>query len=293
MNDTLSRFLDDVRPIGVVVENARLSSPWQVQCPNGAALTVVAMVQGAAVLTVEGQSPLRLAEGAVAIIVGPTPYALSDGESAVLVTGAYDVHSGVCDRVLGGLPSVLYVESGAEVGRAVSMLGHELDGDRAGRKALLDRLVDLVLLTALREWLDRPDSGAPPWYTAQNDPAVGAALALIHAEPARRWTVEELARAAAMSRAAFSRRFRDLVGEPPMSYLTCWRLCLASDLLRQTDDTLATVARKVGYANAFALSAAFTRFYGVRPGEYRAGPAAEAPTRPDPDDVPRAVGDIL
>jgi AraC-like DNA-binding protein len=79
-----------------------------------------------------------------------------------------------------------------------------------------------------------------------------------------------------MSRAAFSRRFRDLVGEPPMAYLTCWRLCLAADLLRQTDDTLATVARKVGYANAFALSAAFTRFYGVRPGEYRTQPEQAA-----------------
>jgi len=255
--------------MGVVVESARLASPWQVRCPNGAALTVVTMIHGSAVLTVDGRPPLSLTPGAVAIIVGPFPYELSDSADGVLVTGAYDVHSGVCDRVLKGLPPVLLVESGAEVGSVVAMLSHELDGGRAGRTALLDRLLDLVLLTALREWLDRPDSGAPPWYSAQKDPAVGAALALIHAEPARRWTVEELARAAAMSRAAFSRRFRDLVGEPPMAYLTCWRLCLAADLLRQTDDTLATVARKVGYANAFALSAAFTRFYGVRPGEYR------------------------
>ncbi|WP_460660935.1 cupin domain-containing protein [Kribbella swartbergensis] len=227
MTDALSRLLDDVRPMGVVVESARLVSPWQVQCPNGAALTVVAMVHGAAVLTVDGQPPLPLAEGAVAIIVGLHPYALSDSHDAVLVTGAYDVHSGVCDRVLNGLPPMLSVESGpaagGAVGGALAMLSSELDGDRAGRKALLDRLLDLVLLTALREWLDRPGSGAPAWYTAQTDPAVGAALMLIHDQPARRWTVEDLARAAAMSRAAFSRRFRELVGEPPMSYLTCWR----------------------------------------------------------------------
>jgi transcriptional regulator GlxA family with amidase domain len=126
-----------------------------------------------------------------------------------------------------------------------------------------------VLLTALREWLDRPDSGAPQWYSAQHDPAIGAALDLIHSDPAHRWSVAELAARTAMSRAAFSRRFTALVGEPPMSYLTCWRLCLASDLLRDTDHTLAAVARQVGYANAYALSAAFTRFYGVRPGEFR------------------------
>jgi transcriptional regulator GlxA family with amidase domain len=99
---------------------------------------------------------------------------------------------------------------------------------------------------------------------------VGPALALMHDDPAHPWTVAELASHAAVSRAAFSRRFRDRVGEPPMSYLTCWRLCLAGDLLRDTDDTLATIARKVGYANAYALSAAFTRVNGVRPGEHRA-----------------------
>ncbi|TWD80129.1 AraC-like DNA-binding protein [Kribbella amoyensis] len=282
MTDTLSRLLDDVRPLGVLVESARLEAPWQVGCPNGSALTVVTMIRGSAALAVDGRPPQVLAPGDVALVVGPSAYSLSgvdgDTDDAVLVTGAYDVGvgGGVCDRVLGGLPAVLFVESGTEVGSAVALLSRELDGDRAGRRALLDRLLDLVLLTALREWLDRPDSGAPQWYTAQNDPAVGAALALMHAEPAYRWTVEDLARRSAMSRAAFSRRFRDLVGEPPMSYLTCWRLCLAADQLRQSHDTLATIARKVGYANAYALSAAFTRYYGVRPGEYRADARSES-----------------
>ncbi|ADB35677.1 transcriptional regulator, AraC family [Kribbella flavida DSM 17836] len=274
MDDALSRLLDDVRPQGVVVETADLSAPWQVRCPAGAALTLVTMVRGTAVLTVDGETPAELAAGDVALVVGRRPYTLADGpaesaDQAVLVTGSYEVGGGVCDRVLGGLPPVLLVESGAGVGRAVDLLTDELENARPGQRALLDRLLDLIVLTALRVWLDRPDSSAPPWYRAQQDPAIGSALALMHAEPARRWTVAELAASSSMSRAAFSRRFHALVGEPPMSYLTCWRLCLAGDLLRGTDDTLATVARKVGYANGYALSAAFTRFYGVRPGEYR------------------------
>jgi AraC-like DNA-binding protein len=273
MDDTLSRLLDNVRPRGVLLESGRAPAPWGVRCDGGAALTVLTMIRGGAVLTVDGAEPVRLAAGDVALVVGVHGYSVSEeGETTgdpLLVTGSYDVGGGVCERVLGGLPSVLLVDSGAEVAGAVGLLAQELDGNRPGRRALLERLLDLVLLTALREWLDRPESGAPQWYSAQHDLAVGAALDLIHSDPAHRWTVAELAARTAMSRAAFSRRFTALVGEPPMSYLTCWRLCLASDLLRDTDETLASVARQVGYANAYALSAAFTRFYGVRPGEYR------------------------
>lgn len=272
MDDTLSRLLDNVRPRGVVLQSTRTAAPAGVRCNGGAALTVLTMVGGSGELAVDGSAPVGLAAGAVALVVGVHGYSVIGSQAVgdpVLVTGSYDVGGGVCDRVLGGLPPVLLVDSGDEVAGVVGLLTHELAGTRPGRRALLDRLLDLVLLTALREWLDRPDSGAPRWYSAQRDPAIGATLDLIHTDPAHRWTVAELATRSAMSRAAFSRRFTALVGEPPMSYLTCWRLCLASDLLRDADDTLASVARQVGYANAYALSAAFTRFYGVRPGEYR------------------------
>ncbi len=270
MHDALSRLLADVRPRGAVIESADLTAPWSVRCTERPALSVVAVARGSVVVEIAGAPPVRPAAGEVALVVGPHPYTMTgtDGDTS-LVTGSYDLHGGVCDRVLGGLPPLLHVE-GPAVSGAVALAAAELDGERAGRHAMLDRLLDLLLLAALREWLDRPGSGAPPWYAAGRDPVVGRALALMHDDPAHAWTVAELAGHAAVSRAAFSRRFRDLVGEPPMSYLTCWRLCLAGDLLRDTDDTLATIARKVGYANAYALSAAFTRVNGVRPGEHRA-----------------------
>ena len=271
MSDALSRLLDDVHPRGAVFDSSVMSAPWSAWCAEEtAAVTVVALARGSAEITLTDGGAARLGTGDVAVVVGPSPYRIHDCDDspAVLICGSYDLHGGVCDRVLGGLPTLLDVGGGLR--DVVALLAAELDGDRAGRRAVVDRLLDLLLVSALREWLDRPGSGAPPWYRAQRDPVVGAALRLMHDHPAHPWSLAELARRGAVSRTAFARRFRDLVGEPPMSYLTCWRLCLARDLLRDTDDTLGTIAHKVGYANPYAFSAAFTRAHGVRPGRFRA-----------------------
>ena len=121
----------------------------------------------------------------------------------------------------------------------------------------------------LRAWLASPDAGAPGWHRAQSDPIVGRALSLLHDDPAHAWTVAELAARTGVSRASLARRFHDLVGEPPMSYLTGWRLTLAADMLRSADATIGTVARRVGYGSSFALSAAFKRARGLSPQQYR------------------------
>ena len=113
----------------------------------------------------------------------------------------------------------------------------------------------------LRAWFARAD--APPWYRAHTDPAVGRALQLLHHNPAHPWTVGELASQVGLSRAALARRFTELVGEPPMTYLTGWRLALAADLLREPGSTLGAVADEVGYSSPFALSTAFKRQRGM------------------------------
>ena len=105
----------------------------------------------------------------------------------------------------------------------------------------------------------------PAWYRANSDPVVGKALRMLHNNPAQPWTVAELAARAGVSRAALARRFTDVVGEPPMAYLTGWRLALAADLLRDPAATIGSVARQVGYGSPFALSAAFKRVRGVSP----------------------------
>ncbi|BCJ68381.1 AraC family transcriptional regulator [Polymorphospora rubra] len=192
----------------------------------------------------------------------------------VLLTGTYQVAGGLSGRLLAALPRVLVVPYDGRPRPLLELAESEIGRDDPGQQAVLDRLLDLLLIATLREWFARPGSSPPAWYRALSDPVVGAALRALHDDPARPWTVAALAREARVSRATFARRFTDLLGEPPMAYLTGWRLNLAADLLRRTDATVDSVARQVGYSTAYALSAAFKRHFGTRPTEHRATTAA-------------------
>jgi AraC-like DNA-binding protein len=187
----------------------------------------------------------------------------------VLLAGSFPTSGRIAARLLAALPPVVVVRRAEQRSRALDLLEAELENPEPGQQAVLDRLLDLVLIGALRDWFALPETQAPAWYGAAGDPVVGPALAALHAEPERAWTVEDLARRARVSRATFARRFAEVMGEPPISYLAGWRLCLAADLLQDSDDTLDVIARRVGYSNAYALSAAFVRECGVRPSRYR------------------------
>jgi AraC-like DNA-binding protein len=132
---------------------------------------------------------------------------------------------------------------------------------------VLDRLLDLLLIATLRAHFATSD--APGWYRASADPIVGPAIKALHDDPAQPWTIDKLARLAGVSRAALARRFNDLVGEPPMSFLTGWRIALAADLLLEPGATVGSVAPQVGYGSSFALSTAFKRLRGVSPQQYK------------------------
>jgi AraC-like DNA-binding protein len=152
----------------------------------------------------------------------------------------------------------------------VPLLAAEVGKNEQGQEAVLDRLLDLLLIAVLRAWFARPDGQAPGWYRAHADPVVGHALRLMHHNPAHPWTLAELAHEVGISRPALARRFHELVGEPPMTFLTGWRIALAADLLREPGATLASVAHQVGYGSPFALSSAFKRLRGISPQQYRA-----------------------
>ena len=137
---------------------------------------------------------------------------------------------------------------------------------------VLDRLLDVLVITAVRAWFARPDVDTPVWLRTRDD-LVGDALTLVHDDPAHPWSVAALARAVGLSRAAFARRFQAAVGDAPMSYLTGWRMALAADLLRQPGATVTSVAPEVGYATPFAFSAAFKRHHGRSPRAYVTGAA--------------------
>ncbi len=154
----------------------------------------------------------------------------------------------------------------------VGLLADEAQVDAPGQGLVLDRLLDVLLVQALRAWLSRQAPAAPGWFTAQGDPVVGPGLRALHADPSRPWTVGLLAREAGVSRALLARRFTALVGEPPMSYLTGWRLALAADLLADPEVTVSAVSRRVGYTSPFTFSAAYKRHFGLSPSEHRARP---------------------
>ncbi|MGP3774951.1 cupin domain-containing protein [Streptomyces sp. SDT5-1] len=255
-----------------------------------------------------GDKPRHIRPGDLAIARGPAPYVCCDdpatapraeigpgqvcrplgaahvgryrdlgvrewGESpdapARMLIGTYQLRGELTARLLDALPPLLVLPT--EVWRCplTPLLAEEIGREGPGQDVVLDRLLDLLLITSLRAWFSRPEADAPAWYRALGDPVVGRALRLIQDAPAHPWTVLELAERAGVSRAALARRFTELVGEPPMTYLTGWRLALAADLLREGEATVAAIARRVGYGSAFALSTAFKREYGVSPQEYR------------------------
>ncbi|MFE0652651.1 AraC family transcriptional regulator [Streptomyces sp. NPDC059534] len=204
------------------------------------------------------------------VILGLRTCTNGPGGTTVLLTGSYQVDGRVSERLIGGLPRVLAVHrDGGRLGPVLELTDGEISREDPGQQAVLDRLLDLLLLSTLREWFAGPEADPPAWYRALGDPVAGRALRLIHDRPARPWTVTALAQETGVSRATLARRFADLVGEPPMTYLTGWRLALAADLLARTDSTVESIARQVGYQSAFGLSVAFKRVYGTRPSEHR------------------------
>ena len=190
--------------------------------------------------------------------------------STVMLVGAYESIGDISDRLLRVLPPVLSLSNEHWDSPLVSLLCDEVVKDAPGQAAVLDRLIDLLLIQVLRTWFARPEAAAPEWYKSQGDPIVGRVLRIMHSDPAHRWTVASLAAETGVSRAALARRFHQVVGEPPMTFLTGWRLALAADLLCEPDATVGSVADQVGYSSPFALSTAFKRVRGVSPQEHRA-----------------------
>ena len=278
-------MLVDVRTEGAVLRRSRLEPPWAITLDDGAAITIVVLLQGSGIVELAGPDsridrPSRrqeLDEGDIAIVTGPAPIRVSDRSRATadhgptgLLTGSYRVPSDVSQRLLGVLPEVLVLRTAGELCPVMGLLLAEAEGEQPGQQAVLERLLDLLLLSSLRGWLGRQEKDLPGWYAALSDPVLGAVLPAIHAAPAAPWTVATLAQQAGVSRATVARRFVDVVGETPMAYLTRLRLATASDLLRTSDLTLDAVARQVGYQNGFGLSAAFKRVLGHRPRDARA-----------------------
>jgi AraC-like DNA-binding protein len=273
--------------------------PWAVTHPRFAGAGFHVLLQGSCWLIPAEAAPIKLSPGDVVFFrsgIGHTltddpatapppaegaPLSMVDSSLAagpattVLLCGAYQFDRHRSHPLLETLPEVIHLPT--RVGRhrslraAVELLGDELEQGRPGADAVLPSLLDVLLLYVVRAWYDdqedQPD--APPWATALHDGAISTALREIHDDPGHPWTVQALGQRAGLSRAAFARRFTELVGQPPLAYLTWWRMTLAAGMLRERDAPLGALSRQLGYTSEYAFAAAFKRAHGIAPGRYR------------------------
>jgi AraC-like DNA-binding protein len=207
------------------------------------------------------------------------------GATTVLLCGGYRLDQNRAHPVLRDLPELIHLPAGpglnSEVRAAVDLLGAEIHRPRLGADTIVTSLLDMLLLYILRGWFTAEHGHCQVygWAAALADPGISAALDAMHRDPAHPWTVAELAVRAGLSRAAFARRFTALVGQPPLGYLTWWRLSSAGRLLRETDAPLSEIAGRVGYGSEFAFANAFKREYGMAPGRYRRDACPPLPAR--------------
>lgn len=303
--DGLEHLLSGPRARQAFLLRMVMEPPWAVRIEDDPALTLLAVARGRVWLSGELGEPVELGPGDVAVVRGGPVYTVADapttlpkvrvlkgnvcvdpdGEllaqkmslgvrtwgnshegSTVLVVGTWEAETEAGRPLLSALPD-LFVRPHDDDSSLVALLASELDREEPGQEVVLDRLLDLVLVTTLRSWLageQQVTRGLAP-----ADPVVGEVLRLMHHHPAEPWTIASLAEEVGVSRAALARRFGVLVGEPPMTYLTHWRLSLAADLLVATDQAIDRIAHQVGYGSGFALSAAFKRVRGISPHHHR------------------------
>jgi AraC-like DNA-binding protein len=198
-----------------------------------------------------------------------------NGALTELVCGGFTLQPRTPRALLAALPEVIHVRAANGtaapwVTATLELAASAADSSSVGSAAVLTRVSDALLAQSLR--LGLAELGDPSRVAALSDPHVARAVQLIHDDPSRRWTVTELARAAGYSRSAFASRFRELVGESPIAYVTRTRLTFAASELERPDLSIGEVARSIGYASESAFSRAFTRTFGVTPGAYRTAP---------------------
>lgn len=200
-----------------------------------------------------------------------------DGASSHLICGSFEIDGLDWHPLLHALPDVIVVNAGAGrwLSPTLAALERYVSGQEPGAGLVTQRLAEVLFVQALATWLE-DEPALSGWLGALRDPQVGRAIARMHAEPSRDWTVEALGRAAGMSRTAFFERFKSLVGEPPATYLVRWRMTLAAKALEREQLTVAQVCERVGYASAPSFTKAFRKHFGRTPAAYRRAHAARA-----------------
>jgi AraC-like DNA-binding protein len=304
MSDPLSEAISLLHPSGVYSKLISGAGRWGVRYLAFGQPSFGVVLEGRCRLAVDGHPPLTLEAGDFVLLPATPGFVMSGFEPVspepvdprVMQAATHEVRHGTRGgrpdvRLLGGyfvfaspdaallaslLPVVVHVRGAERLSLLVRLVGEETRERRAGSDLVLTRLVEVLLVEALRA--TSGDDAPPGLLRGLSDARLSPAIRRMHAELTRSWTVERLAKAAALSRSAFFDRFTRVVGVPPMEYLLGWRMAVAKDLLRRQDLGIAEVAERVGYGSASTFSTAFSRHVGKPPSHYARESQAARPS---------------
>ncbi|WNG62040.1 AraC family transcriptional regulator [Archangium gephyra] len=303
MSDPLSEVIALLQPRAVFSKGISGAGRWAVRYSDFGQPSFCAVLEGRCRLAVDGQPPLTLEAGDFLLLPATPGFTMSGFEPVkpvyidpkVMSSPRGEVRHGTRGgrpdvRLLGGyfvfgspdadlmvplLPALVHVRGVERLSVLVRLVGEETGGQRAGRDLVLTRLTELLLIEALRS--TSGDDAPPGLLRGLADARLAPAIRQMHGHVARSWTVEQLAKSAALSRSAFFERFTRTVGLPPMEYLLAWRMAVAKGLLRRRELGIAEVAERVGYSSASTFSTAFSRHVGQAPGRYARASHAASP----------------
>lgn len=299
MADALSQVIALLRPRTVFSKAIAGAGRWGVRYSAFGQPGFCVVIDGGCRLAVDGENPVDLQTGDFVLLpatpaftmssfahasprhidptVAPVPteevrHGRPDGPADVRLFGGYFVFESPDAALLVSLlPAMIHIRGNARLSQLVNLVSEEARHEGIGRDLILARLVEVLLIEALRAV--RGKDAPPGLLRGLGDARTAAALRAIHGDPERSWTIADLAERAAMSRSAFFDRFTRMVGMRPIEYLLAWRMAIAKDLLRNEDIALDEVARRIGYGSASTFSTAFSRHVGQPPGRYARGAA--------------------
>jgi AraC-like DNA-binding protein len=315
--DTLSLILDDMHFDGVVFAATCNSDPWAWSLATPGLASFHMITSGQAWLVRDGAEPVLIPTGDLIVLPAGAPHRIQDkpqtlavpqdllpfmtrfelspsqhgggeGHTCHLISGHARFDVVMAAPLISALPALMHVRGLGEapplwLAIGLQFLAQEVSAARPAQQAIINRLGDILFMECIRDHVESVPEGSGNWLAALKDRALSAALAQMHRDPRRAWTVPELAQHACLSRSAFADRFTQAMGEPPLTYLTRHRMRLAARQLSSSGLAIARIADQVGYASEAAFSQAFKREYGLSPSVWRAQQAASASTLDDAD----------
>jgi AraC-like DNA-binding protein len=299
--DPLSDVLSLLKPVSSMTGGFDAGGEWSIQFPQYEAVRYNAVISGQCWLAMEGVAePVLLKAGDCVVLPLGSPYrlasdlslppvdfktmlstplngriALWNGGGDFFGVGGYFTLAGKpTDMLLGMLPPIVHIKNESDkaaIRWSMERMMQELREPQPGGFLVIQHLAQMMLVQVLRVHLTERPEGGVGWLFALADPRMGAAIGAIHDDPAHRWTLQELAELAGMSRSTFALKFKETVGSSPIEYLTRWRMMRAGDRLENSDDPISVIALALGYESESAFSTAFKRVMGCSPRRYHRG----------------------